>query len=156
MSCINIIHYFKVLQACQEAVETTHLIKWKLFLLRTHIHRKKASQYFKFLKHYLKAIYSNIKVGAKFKLFKLSPHFCKDSGIPTMLVTLSFLFVTIPFIYPLFMMCHLHRKIGTINQLIKIDSSSINCSRENQIILTYQGINFSTLLRKYCTICKVH
>ena len=41
-----------------------------------------------------------------------------------MLVILSLPFIIIPFIYPLFKMCHVHRKIATINQLIKIDSSS--------------------------------
>ena len=32
-----------------------------LLLLWMHIHRKKASQYFKSLKYYLKALYSNVK-----------------------------------------------------------------------------------------------
>ena len=69
--------------------------------------------------------------------WKPSPHFCKDSQVPTMLVVLSLPFIIIPFIYPLFKMYHLHRKITTINQQIKIDSSTINYSRENEIILTY-------------------
>ena len=80
--------------------------------------------------------------------WKPSPHFCKESGIPTILVALSLLFFIIPFIYPLFKMCHPRRKIATINQLIKTDSSSINYSRENKIILTYYGTTFSTLLIK--------
>ena len=54
-----------------------------------------------------------------------------------MLVVLSLHFIIIPFIYPLFKMYHLHRKITAINQQIKIDSSTINYSRENVIILTY-------------------
>ena len=65
-----------------------------------------------------------------------------------MLVVLSLPFIIIPFIYPLFKMCHLHRKIAAINQLIKIGSSSINYSRENKTILTYWGTAFSTLLIK--------
>ena len=51
----------KVLEACLGAVGNTHLIKLSLLLLRIHIHSKKASQYFKSLKHYLKAPYSNVK-----------------------------------------------------------------------------------------------
>ena len=43
-------------------------------------------------------------------------------------------------------MCHPHRKIATINQLIKIESSSINYSEENEIILTYLGTTFTTFL----------
>ena len=62
MSFIKISHYFKVLQAYLGAVENTHLIKLNLLLLRMHIHRKKATQYFKYLKNYLKALYSNVKV----------------------------------------------------------------------------------------------
>ena len=69
-------------------------------------------------------------------------------GVPILLMTLSLLFIIISFIYPLFKMCHLHRKIATINQLIKIDSSRINYSRENEIMLTYYGTNFSILLIK--------
>ena len=55
------------------------------------------------------------------------------------MVVLSLPVIIIPFIYPLFKMSDLHAKIATINQLIKIDSSSINYSRENEIkiILTY-------------------
>ena len=65
-----------------------------------------------------------------------------------MLVILSIPFIIIPFLYPLFKMCHLHRKIAAINHLIKIDSSSIKCSRENEIILTYWGTTLRTLLIK--------
>ena len=50
-----------------------------------------------------------------------------------MLVVLSLPFIITPFIY----LCYLHRNIETINQLIKIDSSSVNYSRENEIILAY-------------------
>ena len=66
-------------------------------------------------------------------LWKHSPHFGKNRGVPTMLVILSLPFIITPFIY----LCHLHRKIATINQLIKIDSPSINYSSENEITLTY-------------------
>ena len=72
--------------------------------------------------------------------WKFAPHLCKESRVPTMLVVLSLPFInhSMPFIYPLFFkMCHPHRKIATINQLIKIDSSSIKYSGENEIILTY-------------------
>ena len=55
---------------------------------------------------------------------------------PTMLVVLSLPFTIIPFIYLLFKMRHLHRKIAITNQLIKIDSFTINYSRENEIILS--------------------
>ena len=70
---------------------------------------------------------------------KPSPHVCKGSGVPTIMVVLSLPVIIIPFIYPLFKMSNLHAKIATINQLIKIDSSSISYSRENEIkiILTY-------------------
>ena len=61
MSCINKIHYFKVLYGCLGAVENTHLIKLNLLLLQMHIDRKKVYRYFKFLKHYVKALYSNAK-----------------------------------------------------------------------------------------------
>ena len=61
MSCIDITHYFKVLWACLGAVGNTHLIKPNLLFVRMHIHSKKASQYFKSLKNYLKALYSNVK-----------------------------------------------------------------------------------------------
>ena len=57
-----------------------------------------------------------------------------------MLVVLSLPFInhSIPFIYPpFFKMCHPHREIATINHLIKIVSSSINYSEENEIIITY-------------------
>ena len=56
-----------------------------------------------------------------------------------MMVVLSLPVIIIPFIYHLFKMSDLHAKIATINQLIKIDSSSISYSRENEIkiILTY-------------------
>ena len=57
-----------------------------------------------------------------------------------MLVVLNLPFInhSIPFIYPpYFKMCHPHRQIVKINQLIKTDSSSINYSEENEIILTY-------------------
>ena len=54
-----------------------------------------------------------------------------------MLVVLSLPFIIILFIYPLFKMYHLHKKFAAINQRIKIDSSRINYSRENEIILTY-------------------
>ena len=72
--------------------------------------------------------------------FAPHPHLCKLSRVPTMLVVLSVPFInhSIPFIYPPFLkMCHPHRTIATINQLIKIDSSSINYPEENEIILTY-------------------
>ena len=79
-----------------------------------------------------------------------SLHFCKEGGVPTMLMVLSLPFIIVPFIYPLFKMCHLYRKIATINQLSKIESSSINYPREHEsiIILTYQGTTVSTLLIK--------
>ena len=63
-----------------------------------------------------------------------------------MLVVLSLPFInhSIPFILfltfiypPIFKMRHPHTKFATINQLMKIDSSSINYSEENEIILTY-------------------
>ena len=102
-----------------------------------------------FLRRHLPKILGNILIMSHYWYFwKPSPHFCKESGVPTMLVVLSLLFIIIPFIYPLLKMCHLHRKIATIGQLIKTDSSSINYSRENEIILTYYGTTFSTLLIK--------
>ena len=52
-----------------------------------------------------------------------------------MLVVLSLLFIIIPFIYHLLKICHLRRKIATINKLIKIDSPSINYSGENEFVL---------------------
>ena len=102
-----------------------------------------------FLRRHLPKILGNILIMSHYWYFwKPSPNFYKESGVPTMLVVLSLLFIIIPFIYPLFKMCHLHRKIATINQLVKIDSSSISYSRESEIILTYQGTTFSTLLIK--------
>ena len=101
--------------------------------------------FYYFLKRHLPKILGNTLIMPDYWYFwKPSPHFCKKSGVPTMLVVLSLPFIITPFIY----LCHLHRKIATINQLIKIDSSSINYSRENEIILTYQGTTFSTLLIK--------
>ena len=94
--------------------------------------------FYYFLKRDLPKILGNTLIMPDYWYFwKPSPHFCKKSGVPTMLVVLSLLFISIPFIYPLLKMCHLHRKIATIDQLIKIDSSSINYSRENEIILSY-------------------
>ena len=58
-----------------------------------------------------------------------------------MLVVLSLLFIINhfnPFIDPpIFKISYEYREIAIINQLIKINSSSINYSRENEIILTY-------------------
>ena len=105
--------------------------------------------YYCFLKGDLPKIMGNTLIMPHYWHFwKPSRHFCKESGVPTMLVVLSLPFIIIPFIYPFFKMCHLHRKIATTNQLVKINSSSINYSRENEIILTYQGTTFSTLLIK--------
>ena len=110
-----------------------------------------------FLRRHLPKILGNILIMSHYWYFrKPSPHFCKESGVPTMLAVLSLLFIIIPFIYPLIKMCHLHRKIAAIDQLIKIDSSSNNYSRENDIILSHWGTTFSTLLRKSCKFCKVH
>ena len=63
----------------------------------------------------------------------------------------------ISFIYPIFNMCHLDGKIATTNHLIKIDSSSINYSRRNELTLAY-WVQLLALdsLRKYCTFYKVH
>ena len=72
--------------------------------------------------------------------WKLVPHLCKESGVPTMLGVLSLPFInySIPLIYPpFFKICHPRGKMATINQLIKIDISIINYSEENEIILTY-------------------
>ena len=113
--------------------------------------------FYQFLKRHLPKILSNILIMSDYWYFwKPTTHFCKESGLATMLVVLSLFFITFLFIYPLFKICHLHRKIATINQLIKIGSSSINYSRENEIIITYYGTTFSTLLRKSCNFCKVH
>ena len=102
-----------------------------------------------FLRRHLPKILGNILIMSYYWYFwKPSPHFCKESGVPTMLVVLSLFFIIILFIYPFLKMCHLHGKIATIDQLIKIDSSSINYSRENEIILSYLGTTFSTLLIK--------
>ena len=105
--------------------------------------------FYYFLKRHLPKILENTLIMPRYWYFwKPSAQFCKESGVPAIMVVLSLPFIIIPFIYPFFKMCHLHRKIATINQLVKIDSSSISYSRESEIILTYQGTTFSTLLIK--------
>ena len=94
--------------------------------------------FYYFLKRHLPKILGNILIMSNYWYFwKPSAHVREESGVSTMLVVLSLPFIIIPFIYLLFKKCHLLRKIAAINQLIKIDSSSINYSRENEIILTY-------------------
>ena len=92
--------------------------------------------FYYFLKTHLPKVLNDTSSG--FCIFgSLVPHFCKESRIPTMLMVLSLRFIITPVIYPLFKMCHLHKKISTFNQLIKIGSSSINYLRKNGIIPTY-------------------
>ena len=74
-----------------------------------------------FLRRHIPKILGNIMIMSHYWYFwEPSTHFCKESGVPTMLVVLSFLLSIIPFIYPLLKMCHLYRKIATIDQLIKL------------------------------------
>ena len=128
--------------------------------------------FYYFLKRNLPKILGNTLIMPDYWYFwKPSPHFCKKSGVPTMLVVLSPLYyhsfyLSVPstqiigifgnlvptlvkrvgyplcwWSYPLFIITpfiylyHLHRKIAAINQRIKVDNSSINYSRENDIIL---------------------
>ena len=76
--------------------------------------------FYYFLKRHLPKILGNTLIKPHYWYFwKPSPDFCKESGLPTMLVVLFLPFTIIPLIYPLFKMCHLHRETATINQLIK-------------------------------------
>ena len=104
--------------------------------------------FYYFLKRHLDKILGNTLIMPHYWHFwKPSPHFCKESRVPTKLVVLSLPFIIIPFIYPVFKMRHLH---GKLQQLISKSKLvvPVSTTQENEIILTYLGTTFGTLLIK--------